>query len=78
MGVIGKVHLNKMVMADAVAFAATFMASQWVLAENTLVIFILKALIFWGTYIVILVMLKDEFTMSIVEPLYRKLIRRKR
>lgn len=78
MGVIGKVHLNKMVMADAVAFAATFIASRWVLEEDTLVIFVLKAFIFWGTYIVILMMLKDEFTMSIVEPLYRKLIRRKR
>lgn len=71
--VIEHVHLYKMMMADVVAFVATFFASQWILNENIIVIFALKAFIFWGIYIVILLMLKDEFTMSIVEPFYRRL-----
>lgn len=69
---INNVNLNKMMISNIIAFAITSIVDSCLAIEDMLTLFAVKGFVFWTIYIMVLLILKDKFVISTIEPLYRR------
>ena len=66
------VNIYKTIIFNLIAFLVTFIFGFFLNHMNVFVTFLLKAVMFWSIYGVLLIIFRDEFVISIIEPILNK------
>lgn len=69
---ISHVKIGKTISFSIIAFILTIAVGNLIYGLDSVIIFILKAVIYWGTYILLLLAFRDEFLLSVLNPMLKK------